>query len=797
MRWAHAERLLKGLFLGLLAYAALVVPTPEAAGTIAACMLGGLAVGLAVAAARERALRPAGRWLPYLLLLLLEHPPQIFGGVLTGLTVGIVATQPAGVDARLFPALVGAGLLLGAGLLAFRAVRRRPTRALVAAGVAAAVVAAGLWVLHERPEFDRRAVGLYLLLGLPFAFILSFAGETEETEAEVAAWCVAVALAVWLIKVTPGMPAVALAIPAAAYYVYTRRVMPGVRVFKHALRGLSYARLGRPRDALVSLRRAAELDPANDLARATLWEVHRRLAPADLRDPDLVGLVDPLLCLDRVAGLLTEPPGPAVAVEARHLLELVEHRAPRLAAPVAYWRAVADVHAHDLDAAAGRLAHVLDASRWPADDAARRSVLFAAWNLALILHPELRGRVGEPELRRPGRRLEAIDAVERVLADAPADDGAWALKRVLYAGLTEADFSSSPAGVFDPLYAEQLGLALVSDPGRARRGAEFLGFAARGLAAEAPRLWVRAAEALEAAGDPAGAARARQSAKGAGLAGDPKALPDESRHAFFAAVKRLAEDAVAAGDLDAAAGDLQLFTDYERSGVDTLKDLAELHTRRGDTLAALRTNEQALLYAPKDPELLERRGRYHFSVTPAQLRQAPEARRQAVNVDYCLSQARQVADRADADAERLDWARHLAELACVVRPRDFGPRVTAARVLLRLGERQRALQLLEDVREERPERFASAAEEDAWQFGSRLLGDLYLNDLDRPDLAVGCFLDYRRSNKSGADTLYKLARAYERLGQPAQAGRFYRQVAAYEGHPLAADADAALRRVGG
>jgi len=797
MRWAHVEWLLKGLFLGLLAYAALVAPTAAAAGTVAACMTAGLAVGLVVAAWREGSLRPAGRWLPYALLLFLEHPQQIFGGVLTGLGVGIVATQPAGVDARLFPACVVGGLLLGTGLLVFRTVRGRRARAGIAAGVAVALVAAGVWALQQRPEFDRRAVGVYLLLGLPFALMLSWAGETEESEAEVAAWCAAAALGVWLVKVTPGMPAVALAIPAAAYYLYTRKVMPGLRVFKHTLRGLGFARLGRPRDALLSLRRAADLDPANALARATLWDVHRRLAPADLHDPNLVRLVDPMLCLDRVAGLLAEPPAPDRAAEARHLLDLVERREPRLAAPVSYWRAVADVHAHDHTAAAGHLERVLDPNRWPRDDAARRSILFAAWNLALILHPDLRCRVGEAELCRAGRRLEAIDAVERVLADAPADSGAWTLKRVLYAGLTEAEYVAGPVGVFDPLYAEQLGLALVGDPSRVHRGAEYLGLAARGLAAEAPRLWVQAADALEAAGDPAAAARARRAARDAGLSADPKSLPDDSRHAFYAAVKRLAEDGVAAGDLDGAAADLQLYAEYERSGVDTLKDIAELHVRRGDALAALRSNEQALLYAPNDPELLARRDRYHYSVTPAQLRQAPDNRRQAVNADYCLAKARQIAERADADADLLDWARHLCELACVLRPRDFAPRVTAARVLLRLGERDRALQLLEDVREENPGKFASTAEEDAWQFGSRLLGDLYLNELERPDLAVACYMDYRKSPKSGADTLYKLARAYEQLGQPAQAGRYYRQVAAYEGHPLAADAGAALRRVGG
>lgn len=801
MRWVYAERLLKGVFFGLLAYAALVNPAPASAAVVAGCALAGIAAGLIVAAYRERGLRPNGRWPAYLLLLLLDHPQQIYGGVLAGFAIGVLATQPDGIDARLFPACIGAGLLLGISLLAFRAVRERRTRSIVAGLAAAALIAVCVLALENwpawLPEVSRRSVGLYLLLGLPFSFVLSLAGESEETEAEVGAWCVALAMAVWLIKVTPGVPLLALVIPAAVFYVYTRRVMPGLRVFKHSLRGLSYARLGRPRDALVHLRRAAELDPGNSLARATLWDVHRRLDPAALRDPDLSELVDPYLCLDRVAGLLAVPPGPGRAAEAQHLLDLVERRQPTLAAPVTYWRAVAALHAHDTEVAAANLNRVLDPGAWPAGEPARRSILFAAWNLALLLHPELRVRVGEPELQRPGRRLEAIDAVERVLTEAPTDATAWTLKRIFYSGLSEAEFVAGPVGVFDPLYAEQLGLALADDPERARRGAEYLGMAARGLAVEAPRLWLRAAEVLEAVRDASGAARARRLAKDAGRAVGFAALSDPARHAYFAALKRLAEDAAAAGDFAAAAADLQLYTEYERSGVETLKDLAALHARRGDVLAALRANEQALLYAAKDPELQTRRDQYYYTVTPEQLRQAPDHFKQAVNIEYCLSKARQLLDRTDADAELLDWARHLAQLAYALQPRDFAPRVLLARVLLRLGQRDRALQLLEDVREERPAQFASVAEEDAWQLCCRLLGDLYLNELDRADLAIGCFQDYRTSAKSGADTLFKLARAHEQLGQPAQAARYYRQVAAYDGHPLAAEAAEALRRVGG
>ena len=57
-------------------------------------------------------------------------------------------------------------------------------------------------------------------------------------------------------------------------------------------------------------------------------------------------------------------------------------------------------------------------------------------------HPEMRRRVGAPQLALPGRRMEAIGAVERRLAEDPQDAAAWDLKRQLYADLTEADYNS-------------------------------------------------------------------------------------------------------------------------------------------------------------------------------------------------------------------------------------------------------------------------------------------------------------------------------------------------------------------
>jgi tetratricopeptide (TPR) repeat protein len=803
MRWPLSEYILKGVFLGLLLFAALSAPDPWAAGRVGLCLVGGLAAGLAVAAVGKlrQGFRPAGRPLTFLLFLLLESPTLVYAGSILGLAVGAFSL-PGTENNQLLLATLGGGAVLGLGLAGLRAVPD-PTRRLVLGLVgAAALVGAGIAALDYfypdlLTEEKRRTLGLFLLLGLPFFYLLTFVGEAEESEVEVAAWCAALALGVWLIRLTPNLPLIGLVVPAVVYFLYSRRVLPGLRVFKHTLRGFSYARLGRYRPALTALRRAVQLDPTNRLARETLWEVHRDLDVNRIAgDPELRGLIDPYLCLDRAAALLlADHPGEAQRAEAAHLLDLVAGQTPALLPQVTYWRAVAATHARQFDQAAAELARLLDPSAWPADDPSRRSVLLPAWQLALTLHPELKRRAGEPELAKPGRRLEAIAAVERALADNPEDAEAWKLKRLLYHELTEADYAAGPVAAFDHAYVQQLGLALVNDPTRWRRGVEYLGLAARGLPQNAPSIATQVAQAYERAGDAEAARRALEEGKRTALAVGPKALPDDERQAYFALVKRLAEDAVARGDLRAAVGDYQLYTQSERSGVETLRLLADLHERLGDALSALRVNEQALLYNAKDRDLLERRDKYYYSVMPDHLRAAPEALKQAIDASYCLTKAGQLLNARDLDYELLDWAQHLIELALALKPESIAGRVMLARAKLRRGERDEAVELLESVRAPKPEKFATTEDQEAWYLACKLLGDLYLRELDRPDLAADCFTAFRTSSKSGADTLYKLGEAYERLGQPQRAAKYYEQVTAYDNHPLAPDARDALRRV--
>src|SRR4051812_36252323 len=121
MHWLPSEYLLKGIFLGLLLFAALTAPDPWAAARVAAWLAGGLAVGLTIAAVRKvrEGFRPAGRPLTFLLFLLLESPTLVYAGSILGLAAGAMSIRPDD-DGRLLLACVGGGAALGLGLMWLR-----------------------------------------------------------------------------------------------------------------------------------------------------------------------------------------------------------------------------------------------------------------------------------------------------------------------------------------------------------------------------------------------------------------------------------------------------------------------------------------------------------------------------------------------------------------------------------------------------------------------------------------------------------------------------------------------------
>ena len=211
-----------------------------------------------------------------------------------------------------------------------------------------------------------------------------------------------------------------------------------------------------------------------------------------------------------------------------------------------------------------------------------------------------------------------------------------------------------------------------------------------------------------------------------------------------------------------------------------------MHERQHDVWSALHATELGLVYDPKDEDLSARKDRYYFSVTADDLRTRLEQVQKWFDVSYCKQKARWLLDRQGEDMELLAWAAHLADLAQIMEPSSMAVRVLRARMLRRRGEIDQTIAMLEEVRSNKPEKFASNDEEEAWYLSCRLLGDLYLNV--KPDQAVLCFQEYRKHGKSGADTVYKMGVAYENLGDQARARKCYETVAAYESHPLAPEA---------
>jgi tetratricopeptide (TPR) repeat protein len=825
MRWLQTEYLLKGVYLGLVLYAALQqAASPEhswdALARVNLLALGGLALALLAAGAVKvrEGYRVRGRLLIFTLFLLLESPTLVYAGILGGTLGGIAwVNQLLGEQPRLaelfLPAL-GGGALAGLAFGSLRQVRHRLTRIGLILALAAGLVGGLLYwfgtfgELAQQHRLDDQAVfAVQILLSIPFFYLLTFAGHEEESEIEIGLMCASLGLGLGILTVDRVQyRSVAYLLPVLVYFGYTMKVLPGLRVLKHAFRGLSYLRVGRYRRALQAFRRALQLDPNNRLAREGFWDVHRSLDLDQLaNDPQTLALVDLELCLQRAGSLLLQPgPAPTQLDEAHRLLDLVLRLQPSMRPAVDYWRAVAFTHARRYDEAATALEHDLDPSHYGPGNPQRHNVLLAAWQLALSLHDELRRRVGQPQLALPNRRMEAIAAVERHLAENPDDKTIWGLKRMLYQDVTEEEYDTfaggdtggltPPARHFDHEYVQQLGLALIDDNTRWQRGGEYLRMAARGLPSLGPTIFVQIAQAHQRAGHIDEARHNYELAKRAGMAVGQKSLADTERQAYFATVKLLGEDALARDDLDAAIENYRLYAEYERAGIETLRTLAGLYEKKGDALSAMRVTDQALVYNPKDKDLLERKDRYYYSVLPEQIRQHIESVRPWFDFDYCLRKARSILDGQVTDVEWLDVAYHLIQLARVIMPENRAVKVLLAKVLLRYGERDRAIAALEEVHNPKPEKFASGEDEDAWYQSCQLLSDLYL-EVGRADLAVPCLVDFRKSSKSGARTLYKLGQAYEQLGDRVRAAKCYKQVTAYEGNPLAPDAEDALQRL--
>ena len=812
MRWAKSEYILKGVFLGLLLFVSLQKGLNwEATGRVALWLGGGFVLALVLAAARQfRDLRGMGRNpLGFLLFLLLENPFLIYMGIVLGMAgaaidylyhlkvqVGGEANLPP--EANILGYCVLGGAVFGYGLGELRQIPNALYRLGITAGLCAAVgVAVFYWLDENFPATaaEQQQLGVRLLLGIPFFYLLVFCGMAEESEGEIAALCATLGLGLYLVKFPSNMPALGLLLPVGIYCIYTIRVLRPLRVFKHALRGYGHTEVGRVKDALAAFNRALQLDPKHPLARHGMVRLHRGLR-LDRMDAETRALLNPTLVVNEAANLLlVGTPTAAQLREANDLLGFVEGQWPQLKPNTDYYKAVADTHARDLDGAVERLGTLLDPAAWPAGDRYREAILFDAWQLALRTHPELKRRVGDVQLPLPGRRVEALRAVERQLQQTPEDPVISGFRTELIEGLTDAEYANAAAGGplpdFPYAYAEEAGLPLLENADTWRRGALLVRIAAHGQAERGPGLFQKLAQTAEKFGDPAEAQRYRKRVREFGQAVGPDNLPADQKAIYFAMVKKLGEEAAAAKDWKEAIQNYTLYAQSEASGKETLRTLAQMYENDGQVLAALRTVEDALTRGT-DADLTARKDKYYYSVDPEDLRTRTDEVRGHFDVRYCVKKAKQLLDSNAPELDVLDWATHLARLAVVMEPKNLVANVQMARCHLRRGERDEGMRLLEDVREMQP---SGAEEREAREWTTRQLGTLYLDDYNRPDLAIDCLKEFRESEKSGARTLYDLGRAYEAKGDAGAAVQYYRQAAAFEDNPIRWDAEEGIRRL--
>ncbi|HEX3150396.1 MAG TPA: hypothetical protein VHR66_20125 [Gemmataceae bacterium] len=812
MRWAKSEYILKGVFLGLLLFVSLQKDMDwPATGRAALWLVGGFLAALVLAAGRQfRDIKGLGRNpVGFLLFLLLENPFLMYAGIILGLGGAAVdylylkALAAGGHDnlppeANILGYCVLGGALFGYGLGELKQIPNPLYRLGITAILCAAVgVVIYYWLEDSNLLGDpqqQMLFGVHLLLGIPFFYLLIFCGMAEESEAEIAALCATLGLGMALVKFPERMPALGTLLPVGIYCIYTLRVLRPLRVFKHALRGYGHTEVGRVKDALAAYDRALQLNPRHQLARHGMARIHRGLQ-LDKLDAETRAMLNPTLVVTEAANmLLAGPPSATQLREANALLDFVAGQWSKLKPTTDYYKAVADTHARNLDAAVERLGTLLDPSAWPAGDRYRDSILFDAWQLALRTHPELKRRVGDVQLPLPGRHVEALRAVQRQLGQG-ADPAVASFRAELVDALTEQEYANAAAGGpladFPYSFVEEVGLPMLESPDTWRRGALLIKMAAHGQAERGPGLFQKLAEVADKNGDAGEAQRYRKRVREFGQAVGPENLAPDQKTIYFATIRKLAEEAAAAKEWKEAIHNYSLYAHFEGSGKETLRSLAQMYENDGQVMNALRINEDALTRGT-DADLMTRKDRYYYSVDPAELKTRIDEVRGHFDVKYCVKKAKQLLDSSASDLEMLDWATHLAKLAVLMEPKNLVANVQMARCHLRRGERDEGTRLLEDVREMKS---SGGEEREAREWTIRQLGTMYLDDYNRADLAIECLTEFLDSEKSGARTLYDLGRAHEAKGDVGQAMKFYRQAAAFEDNPIRWDAEEGIRRL--
>lgn len=775
-----------------------------------AIVLAGVVVGVVVGL---RSGVGRGRWAPrdgadrvaFLLYALLEHRIAASIGVMASSVVAAawVVLSRSGTGWML--AVVASAAVIGGSLgLGLPLARQLTSRWLRSAAPVIVLVGLGLlvWRLSvagvlPAPPASGMVIAANLLLLLPLLCVLLFIAPADDTGLETAAICGVIGAALWQADLSPSFQRLTLLVPALVWFALTTRIEKPLRWLKAILEAEGLAHRGDRRGSLAAFRQAASLRPTDKMSTEGIWRTVRHLDEQEMvDDAELIELVTVEDLVAQARALLDD--SPSDPVEAHRLLRIVALRDPVEHLDV--WLELTLFHARDgrWDEAAGALGRILDA-----DGPCALALAAEAWCLAFA-SPELTERLGRPMLDA-GRRIEAILTLGRAGSRVRDPEAVEALKRILYADLREDDYRQAKAearGVvedfFDHDLCRRLGRELSNDASQVERAIELLRIARDRVDPCATTNEIAAL--YEARDDQAAAMATYEETKVLGLRrnGDRAQLDGVDEAAFVHAVTRLATWHEAADRLTDAIDHRRLLCTPGRRSLSAQIHLTQLEARRGNLVAAINECEQALMYAPKQADLLAIRRRLYANVSIEDVRDRLETVRPVFDFAWCLSEGRTVLDDKDATQEELLFARHLLWLADL--SGDDADRVRRAwylgRVHRRLGENDTAVRHLEAARDARGDQKLPRDEDDAYHRACRLLADLYI---ERGDFvgAQDCLMRFRPHMDSGADTYLKLGEVAEALGHGDAARKHYQALTEiYPKHPLAARARAAAERLG-
>ena len=808
--WLRIEYLCKGVFLGLCYALTVRAQTFQEVLQVIGSTLAILLLSLAISRMRSssgKGRRP-DRWLALIVLVLLDSPVTVCVSIVAGLQLMLLVVGVSGgwpISWLLLPPIGGA--LIGLSHYALtRIVRPWPRRlatVLFLAVVGALLYGSARWELVAYPSGPVAA--LALSFSLLFFYLLTFAGRAEESELEIGLLCFGVALALLQCGLPPAARGLITLGPVALFVVYCERMRKSLIVFKHVLRGISYEQEAELREALISYQLALRIDPKSELATAGNWRVHRRVNLTDLADDDeVLELIDPVLCLERARLLLNrQQPSDDELAEADKLLDIVAYRRRDLAQTIGFERLrglLAGGHADRAMTLCRTLVQIAPAVVQGVPDH-EAEALFRVWS-ACLKQPLLIGAGGLDLLADAAGLFGFLAALERRLQQAPDDPDARAFKPFVYERISLPAYETyctlypdDDLQWLDYGYLYQLAARLADDPQQAERAVELYRIVEDGLPERRLEIW-RALARLCAKTDPASADQWYQRIKDLALQIGPQNLSEAQKTAYFETVRMLAERARAAGNVSAAIENFLLFSESPKSGLDTLRTLQQLYESQGDVLMAIRPVEAALVYSLDSSERRrwsDEKARLYAALDVSQVQSRVGQVERFFDFRYCFRRAKSLFEK-NAPAEQVT---HYLDLAALGGQRELlNVNYMLGRTHYRAECWQDAALCLNAVKEGRPQRFADSEQEEVYFSACRLLGDLYLFKLNNPAKAIECYSIYKDYVKSGAETLFRLASAYEANGQHAHARKWYDMVLVYPQHPRAEESRQALARLG-